>query len=68
MKQRARDLQLARQEAAKRGAGSSVGGGGRSFRGALSGFGSDTPKPGMFLDDKRISVCCTCVTYFSCCT
>ncbi|TPP60794.1 Coatomer subunit delta [Fasciola gigantica] len=52
MKQRARDLQLARQEAAKRGAGSSVGSGARSFRASMSGFGSDTPKS----DEPRVVV------------
>ncbi|VDP91647.1 unnamed protein product, partial [Echinostoma caproni] len=51
MKQRARDLQLARQEAAKRGAGSG-GGSSRSYRGGVSGFGSDTPKP----DEPRVVV------------
>ncbi|GAA48463.1 coatomer subunit delta [Clonorchis sinensis] len=53
MKQRARDLQLARQEAAKRGQG---GGGGlgsmRSFKAAVTGYGSDVGKP----DEPRVVV------------
>ncbi|KAF7255572.1 hypothetical protein EG68_07669 [Paragonimus skrjabini miyazakii] len=45
MKQRARDLQLARQEAAKRGTAGSGLNSLKAFKGTSTGFGSDTAKP-----------------------